>query len=205
MKRGLIGLQLSLGRPSTKHLLNPSQGLTGTLLGISTFDNGIFYYNSLMETPVQRTFLPFLSIDHELYKDGSWRSRRNALPALGCSRFFSSCVFLHCHSAVPSAVKRWKKQLTEEHPQGNTSSAMLARRLFSKHLLGFILLQLGQPAAKGHIQSLLMCCGRQVRPVCSRPATSPSSSRFSMCRFSPIHFRMNVAFGLFSRGSSLHS
>lgn len=30
---------------------------------------------------------------------------------------------------------------------------MLARRLFSKHLLGFILLQLGQPAAKGHIQS----------------------------------------------------
>ena len=75
------------------------------------------------------------------------------LPALGCSRFFSSCVFLHCHSAVPSAVKRWKKQLTEEHPQGNTSSAMLARRLFRKHLLSFILLQLGQPAAKGHIQS----------------------------------------------------
>lgn len=30
---------------------------------------------------------------------------------------------------------------------------MLARRLFSKHLLGFILLQLGQPATKGHIQS----------------------------------------------------
>ena len=30
---------------------------------------------------------------------------------------------------------------------------MLARRLFRKHLLGFILLQLGQPAAKGHIQS----------------------------------------------------
>lgn len=59
MKRGLIELQLSLGRPSTKHLLNPSQGLTGTLLGISTFDNGIFYYNSLMETLVQRTFLPF--------------------------------------------------------------------------------------------------------------------------------------------------
>ena len=153
MKRGLIGLQLSLGRPSTKHLLNPSQGLTGTLLGISTFDNGIFYYNSLMETLVQRTFLPFLSIDHELYKDGSWRSRRNVQSALGCSRFFSSCVFLHCHSAVPSAVKRWKKQLTEEHPQGNTSSAMLVRKLFSKHLLGFILLQLGQPAAKGHIQS----------------------------------------------------
>lgn len=75
------------------------------------------------------------------------------LPVLGCSRFFSSCVFLHCHSAVPSAVKRWKKQLTEEHPQGNTSSAMLARRLFRKHLLSFILLQLGQPAAKGHIQS----------------------------------------------------
>lgn len=108
MKRGPIGLQLSLGRPSTKHLLNPSQGLTGTLLGISTFDNGIFYYNSLMETPVQRTFLPFLPIDHELYKDGSWRSRRNVLPALGCSRF-SSCVFLHCHGAVPSAVKRWGK------------------------------------------------------------------------------------------------
>lgn len=86
------------------------------------------------------------------------------LPALGCSRFFSSCVFLHCHSAVPSAVKRWKKQLTEEHPQGNTSSAMLARRLFRKHLLSFILLQLGQPAAKGHIQSLLMSCRRQVRP-----------------------------------------
>lgn len=153
MKRGLIGLQLSLGRPSTKHLLNPSQGLTGTLLGISTFDNGIFYYNSLMETLVQRTFLPFLSIDHELYKDGSWRSRRNVQSALGCSRFFSSCVFLHCHSAVPSAVKRWKKQLTEEHPQGKTNSATLARRLFSKHLIGFILLQLGQPAAKGHIQS----------------------------------------------------
>ena len=62
MKRGLIGLQLSLGRPSTKHLLNPNQGLTGTLLSISTFNNGIFYYNSLMETLVQRTFLPFLSI-----------------------------------------------------------------------------------------------------------------------------------------------
>lgn len=30
---------------------------------------------------------------------------------------------------------------------------MLVRKLFSKHLLGFILLQLGQPAAKGHIQS----------------------------------------------------
>ena len=89
---------------------------------------------------------------HELYKDCSWRSRRNVLPALGCSRF-SSCVFLHCHGAVPSAVKRWEKQLTEEHPQGNTSSAMLVRKLFSKHLLGFILLQLGQPAAKGHIQS----------------------------------------------------
>lgn len=147
----------------------------------------------------------FCLLHHELYKDGSWRNRRNVLPALDCSRFFSSCVFLHCHGAVPSAVKRWEKQLTEEHPQGNTSSAMLARRLFSKHLLGFILLQLGQPAAKGHIQSLLMCCGRQVRPVCSRPATSPSSSRFSMCRFSLIRFRMNVAFGLFSRGSSLHS
>ena len=62
MKRGLIGLQLSLGRPSTKHLLNPSQGLTGTLLGISTFDNGIFYYNSLMETLAQRTFPQFRSI-----------------------------------------------------------------------------------------------------------------------------------------------
>ena len=45
---------------------------------------------------------------HELYKDCSWRSRRNVLPALGCSRF-SSCVFLHCHGAVPSAVKRWGK------------------------------------------------------------------------------------------------
>lgn len=95
----------------------------------------------------------FCLLHHELYKDGSWRNRRNVLPALDCSRFFSSCVFLHCHSAVPSAVKRWKKQLTEEHPQGNTSSVTLARRLFSKHLLGFFLLQLGQPAAKGHIQS----------------------------------------------------
>ncbi len=131
------------------------------------------------------------------------RSRRNVLPALGCSRFFSSCVFLHCHSAAPSAVKRWKKQLTEEHPQGNTSSAMLARRLFSKHLLGFILLQLGQPAAKGHIQSdvdvLRKTSAAGMQPAC----TSPSSSRFSMCCFTLIRFRMNVAFGLFSRGQQL--
>lgn len=108
--------------------------------------------HSWKRLPKELSFLFCLS-HHELYKDSSWRSRRNVLPALGCSRFFSSCVFLHCHGAVPSAVKRWKKQLTEEHPQGKTNSATLVRKLFSKHLLGFILLQLGQPAAKGHIQS----------------------------------------------------
>ena len=47
---------------------------------------------------------------------------------------------------------------------------MLVRKLFSKHLLGFILLQLGQPAAKGHIQSdvdvLRKTSAAGMQPIC---------------------------------------
>ena len=118
-------------------------------------------------------------------------------------------LLILCVSPLPQCRPFGRKEM-EKTADRRTSTGQhqlcdACPKAFPQDLLSFILLQLGQPAAKGHIQSLLMCCGRQVRPVCSRPATSPSSSRFSMCRFSPIHFRMNVAFGLFSRGSSLHS